>query len=91
MPKTIDHAFRIAMRTSDDGDWWIAYLARMEHMEDTLELGRIRKNAAEKSEAVRKAFIEVCKLMIENVLAEKGIRASEWQTQKPMPPSQGSG
>jgi hypothetical protein len=83
-------AFRIAMRTTDDG-WWIALLARIEHMDDTLELGRIRRGAAEDPQ-VRAKFIETMQIIIEGVLAEKlDLKVAEWQIQKPMPPSEGRG
>jgi hypothetical protein len=87
-------AFRIAIRTVADNDgneWWVAVLARIETMDDTLELGRIRRSAANYPE-VRSQFMATCKLMVELVLKDKmGITPADWQTQKPMPPSEGRG
>jgi hypothetical protein len=79
--------FRIALRDTGDG-WWVGMLAPLDSMEHTLELGRIRLRAAE-NETIRKAFIEVLKMMLEDVAKEKGMGVAEWQTQKPMPPSRG--
>lgn len=83
-------AFRIAMRTADDysGHWWIAFLAKIETMDDVIEIGRIRRSAAENPK-VRAKFIETMQIVIEDILADKGIKIAEWQTQKPMPPSAG--
>ena len=84
-------AFRIAMRTVEDGDgtWWVALLARIENMDDSLELGRIRRGAVGNPQ-IRAKFIETCQLMIEDVLKDKlGIVPVDWQQQKPMPPSEG--
>ena len=79
--------FRIAMRGTDDG-WWVGKMAPIDSMENTIELGRIRLRAAE-NETIRKAFIEVLKMMMEDVAREKGLGVADWQTQKPMPPSKG--
>ena len=79
--------FRIAMRDTEDG-WWVGMMAPIDSMEDTLELGRIRIRAAH-NEVIRKAFIEVMKMMIADVARERGIGLADWQTQKPMPPSKG--
>ena len=50
------------MRDTEDG-WWVGMMAPIDSMEGTLELGRIRIRAAH-NEAIRKAFIEVLKMMI---------------------------
>jgi hypothetical protein len=79
--------FRIAMRGTADG-WWVGMMAPIDSMENTLELGRIRLRAAQ-NETIRKAFIEVLKMMMTDAAKEKGIGVAEWQMQKPMPPSKG--
>ena len=79
--------FRIALRDTGDG-WWVGMMAPIDSMENALELGRIRLRAAE-NEDIRRAFIEVLKMLMEDVAKEKGIGVTEWQTHKPMPPSKG--
>ena len=81
--------FRIAMRDTGDG-WWVGMMAPIDSMENTFELGRIRLRAAE-NEDIRRAFIEVLKMLIADVAKDKGLGVAGWQTQKPMPPSQGRG
>jgi hypothetical protein len=81
--------FRIAMRGTDDG-WWVGMMAPIDSMENTLELGRIRLRAAE-NEDIRRAFIEVLKMLMVDVAKENGLGIANWQIQKPMPPSQGRG
>jgi peptide deformylase len=63
-------------------------MAPIDSMENTVELGRIRLRAAE-NETIRRAFIEVLKMMIADVAKEKGMGLADWQIQKPMPPSKG--
>ena len=62
-------------------------VAPIDSMENTVELGRIRIRAYE-NETIRKAFIEVMKMMIADVAKERGLGLADWQVQKPMPPSQ---
>jgi hypothetical protein len=77
-------AFRIAFRTNlvDGHEWWVAYLARMDTMDDSLELGAIRRSAVENPN-IRAAFMETMRLMLADVLEEKGIKVSEWKTERP--------
>jgi hypothetical protein len=79
--------FRLAMRDTDDG-WWVGMIAPIDSMENTVELGRIRLRAAE-NETIRRAFVEVLKMMMVDVAKEQGLGLADWQVQKPMPPSQG--
>lgn len=80
--------FRIAMRTTRDG-WWVGMLAPVDSMENAIELGRIRLGPAEHNEAVRKAFIDVLKMIMTDFANLRGLGVADWQTQKPMPPSKG--
>jgi hypothetical protein len=80
--------FRIAMRGTADG-WWVGMMAPIDTMENTLELGRIRLRPAEDNEALRTAFIEVLQMMLADIAKKKGLGLADWQTHKPMPPSQG--
>ena len=80
--------FRIAMRTTDDG-WWVGLLAPVDSMENAIEIGRIRMGPARHNEAMREAFIEVLKMIMTDLAKAKGFGLADWQTQKPMPPSQG--
>jgi hypothetical protein len=80
-------AFRIAMRTTDDG-WWIGLLAPIEGYDGALEIGRIRRSAVE-VESVRRHFLDAMRLTLEAILRNKGIRIAEWQEQIPMGDSKG--
>jgi hypothetical protein len=75
------------MRGTDDG-WWVGMMAPVDSMENTVELGRIRLRAAE-NETIRRAFIEVLKMLMADIAKAKGLGLADWQTQKPMPPSKG--
>jgi hypothetical protein len=87
MPKKIA-PFRIAMRATNDG-WWIGMLAPVDSMENAVEIGRIRLGPAKHNEAMRKAFIEVLKMIMTDLAKAKGLGVADWQIQTPMPPSQG--
>lgn len=79
--------FRIAMRTTDDG-WWIALLAKVDTLDGALEMGRIRRTAAEVP-SVRRHFIDAMRETLEAVLRNKGVQIAEWQEQVPMGDSKG--
>jgi hypothetical protein len=80
---------RLAMRTTDDG-WWIALIAPIESYDGAIEIGRIRRSVVEDSK-IRHQFIEVMKEALTFMVKElKGQTISEWQEQKPMPPSKGT-
>jgi hypothetical protein len=74
-------AFRIAMRTTDDG-WWVALLTRVDNMGDPIEMARIRRVTIEDPE-IREKFLEIQTMTIERILKGKGIDVAEWKRQNP--------
>ena len=72
--------FRIALRGTDDG-WWVGMMAPVDSMENAIELGRIRLGPAKHNEAVRKAFIEVLKMIMTDLAKARGLGVADWQTQ----------
>jgi hypothetical protein len=81
-------SFRIAMRTTEDG-WWVALLARIETLDQAVEIGRIRRSTV-RDERTRRLFIDTMKAALEAFLADHGIIPGMWQEQKPMEPSEGT-
>lgn len=46
---------RIALR--DEGDWWVAYHARLDTMDGATEIGRIRMNLVKQDHMLKERFI----------------------------------
>ena len=71
---------RLAFR--EQGSAWVAYYAKMDTMEDAIELGRINMQAVREFEDIKLAFMDLMKLMFTTILHDATGELAEW----PNPP-----
>jgi hypothetical protein len=76
---------KIALRR--EGMWWVAYYAANHRQ---IELSRMRLNIAEQDEAVKNAFIEFNKLILQTCIEKVGGSVDFWET-RPAPETERSG
>jgi hypothetical protein len=72
--------FRIAMRT--EGDWWVAYFAPIDTMDDALELSRVRRSLVERHREIRQAFIDFNTKLMGIAVEATGAKVDHWDTQR---------
>lgn len=79
---------RLAMRV--EGDWWVAYAAEPQTMTGAVRLGQIAMSVVADPNRKR-AFMEIMKSFIGDVLAEGGAKGVEWPEERPAPEHERSG
>lgn len=52
----MQHVGRLSMRV--EGDWWVAYSASLETMDDAIELGRVRMVLVQSNKKIKDATLE---------------------------------
>lgn len=68
---------RLAMRV--EGDWWIAYFAKIGTMDGAIELGRLRMTLAEEPK-IKAATLEYFKGVMSKMMASVNGAKLEWPT-----------
>jgi len=66
---------RLAMRV--EGDWWVAYYAMPDTMEDALDLGRIRM-AAVQDQTHKQAFMTLMQHFVGDIILEIFGEIPDW-------------
>ena len=84
-----DAPLRIALR--EEGDWWMAYVARPGTMEGALPIASIRMAIVRQSIEHKEAFIELMKDIIEDILTGQGVVIEDWSEPQDAPESERSG
>ena len=79
---------RLAMRV--EGDWWVAYAASSENMNDALEMARIRMGAVKSTPDAADRFKSLMMSIMAQMLTDIGATIAEWHEQ-PAPESERSG
>jgi len=80
---------RIALRV--EGRWWIAYLAKPRGMEDALEIARVLIRPARENPAIKQAFIDLSKLIIDDATRATGLTIEGWNPPEVAPEDERSG
>lgn len=73
----LDFVGRLALRI--EGEWWEAYYALPDTMEDAIPLGRIRIGAAQANQEVKHGFVELMKMIIADALKESVGPVASWR------------
>lgn len=79
---------RLAMRV--EGDWWVAYYALPETMNDAVELGRIRMGIVAEWSA-KEIFMALMRDAVAAMLKETTGETPEWKEPWPAPEHERSG
>ncbi len=80
---------RLAMRV--EGDWWVAYCAKINTMDGAIELGRIRMTVAEVP-AIKAATLEYFKLVFSKMFQGATGLKLDWPTaERPAPEHEKAG
>lgn len=69
---------RLAMRR--EGDWWVAYFAKLGTMDGAIELGRLRILLAESDSKIKSATLEYYKTVVSRLMANSTGAKLEWPT-----------
>lgn len=80
--------FRLAMRV--EGDKWSAYVASTDSMENATWMGSIAMSIVNDKPERRRAFIELMKDALGEVLIQHGVKVESWDEQ-PAPESERAG
>lgn len=70
---------RMALRV--EGEWWVAYLARMGTMEGAIELGRIRLTVAQLA-VVKEQFQSLMTVAFRTMLEMQGHKVERFDTER---------
>lgn len=80
---------RLAMRV--EGDWWVAYFAKLGTMDGALELGRLRMTLAEEPK-IKAATLEYYKLVMSRMVSGATGAKLEWPNpEQPAPEHEKAG
>lgn len=79
---------RLAFRV--EGDWWVAYYAKPDTMDDAIEMGRIAMGIVQDRER-KDMFMSLMKHALEGFFADRGTPVESWNEPQSAPESERSG
>jgi len=71
---------RLALR--QEGDWWVAYVALTDTMDEALEVGRIAMGAVMAGQHIKDAFQMLMTEVLRQMLADMGLNPVGWETSR---------
>lgn len=79
---------RLAFRV--ESDWWVAYYAKPDSMDDAVEMGRIAMGIVRDPER-KDMFMALMKHALAGFFADRGTPIETWHDPEPAPESERSG